>query len=332
MPVSCPRCATANPDQNAFCQSCGGPLAGAASAPASPPPAAADAGTSIGAVPASSAGGSPPGSPVIPSTYYATPGQSPYYTPPPAASGGGPVHRLSRTALFAIIGAALLVLAGVGAIVAFAGHGPPKPVPPAPTATAQPAAPPAGGPTASPFSPSPSTAPRPTAAPPAPQPSGVVTTSFATVPVPAGFTSQSPQGTTLELDPTSGPGQVFVNEGQLNPSLHTNQDLSDDILRQATSSSPDAHRCQPDTAQQLSTKGGAVPAVFLTICETYTPQNGQAFQAVDAYQAAVTRAADGTPEWIAVELFAPADQYNNFEATVPNSFYTGVVFNTAGAP
>ncbi|MBJ7607981.1 MAG: zinc ribbon domain-containing protein [Candidatus Dormibacteraeota bacterium] len=323
MPLGCTRCGTVNPDGNAFCQNCGASLAAAAPpgpAQQSPPATPQQPAPAWAPGPAAAA----PAAVVVPPTYYANPAQSQYYAPPLAAPGGtGQVHRLSRNALFAIIGSAVLVIAGVGAIVALAGKGPkPTPYSPPPVVSAAPV-------TSGPVTPSPTSsgAPRPTP-PPGGQTGQVINVGFASFPAISGFTQQTAQGNVTELDPNDKSGQLFV---AMLPAgaITTNQQVSDSLLAGDAKSSPDAVRCSPDApGPTLAGTGGAqIATVVVTICETLTPQNGQAFKAVDAYVAGLAKDSSGAPVQVLINPFAPDSSFANFVKEIPQGWASQVQFN-----
>ena len=341
MPLTCPRCSTGNPDGNTFCQGCGAALTAPPQAPAAPtaasapPPMAAPMQPMAAPVPQPAAPMQPMAAPpmgAIPPTYYASPAQTPYYAPPPAPAGGaGAVHRLPRNALFGIIGAAVLVVAGVGAVLAFAikptPHPPlpPPPTPSGPVATS-PATPPVntGG-----ASPTPSQPPVTTPTPTGPVGTGT-NVGFATVPALAGFTPQPPTSTTYELRADDHTGAVYIQLVQ--SSIASNQALADALLAGDQKTSPDAQRCSADQTSTLTGTGGVtIPAAAVAICETVTPQNGAAFAAVDFYFAGVAKDPSGNTVAVLVNIYGPRDQYQTLAKEVPESFYTGLQFN-ATAP
>src|SRR5216684_421935 len=112
MALVCPRCATQNPDGNSFCMACGSPLNAPPPAPAMP----------VGATPASPFT-EPPAFTTPPPTVYAPPPapppvyQSPYY-PPATGAIQPPVHRTPWVAIIAVVVVLVLVMAGVGTVLA----------------------------------------------------------------------------------------------------------------------------------------------------------------------------------------------------------------------
>src|SRR6266513_3158833 len=112
MALVCPRCATQNPDGNSFCQACGSPLNAPPPAPAMP----------VAAAPASPFT-EPPAFTTPPTAVYAPPPppppayQSPYYAP---ANGAiqPPVHRTPWLVIIAVVVVLVLVMAGVGTVLA----------------------------------------------------------------------------------------------------------------------------------------------------------------------------------------------------------------------
>lgn len=113
MALACPRCGTQNPDGNRFCLSCGNPLV-------APPPAVA---VPVGAAPASPFTQPPPAYVTPPPAAYAPPPgpppayQTPYYTPQPGYAPP-PVHRTPMLAIVGVVVALVLVMAGVGTVIA----------------------------------------------------------------------------------------------------------------------------------------------------------------------------------------------------------------------
>jgi hypothetical protein len=268
----------------------------------------------------------PPGD-AVPSNYYANPAQTQFYAPLTAAAGPGH-RRLPRNVLYGIIGAAVLVVAGVGGIIALA-HPNSKPAAAAytPPAIVTPTHPPATAPPQT-APPTPFPKPSPAASTPVPAPGqGTSRATFATVdPIP-GFTTSQPSSTEIRLDSNSPSGDIRVEVISVGSGIVTNQDLSDALLHEAAQSSPDAARCQPDAQATLTTVSGKIPAVVLDICETYTPQNGQAFPAEKVYVSAMAHDAKGVPIAISVSLFSGANDFQDFANHIPKSW--DPLFNVA---
>ena len=227
MALTCSRCGTQNPDGNRFCTSCGTPLAPAppqqvATAVAPPPP---------------------------------LPGyQSPYYAPPPGA-GGPAVHRTPWLVIISIVVATVLVLSGVGTVLALTlGH---KNAPAASfSSLASPS--PVSSPTAGEPSPSPSQ-----------QPSGgsSASNSGETVAVPDGWQVMNKDDNSITLQSPNGDGAITIASGPQSPPASAQQ-LKDQIDKQLTAKYADAAAC-PGSGTDNGPIAG-VNGIFWTECYTLT--------------------------------------------------------------
>ena len=109
MALACPRCGTQNPDGNTFCLACGTPLNAPPPAPAMP----------VGATPASPFTEPPAFTTPPPAVYVPPPPayQSPYY-PPATGAIQPPIHRAPWLVIIAAVVVLVLVMAGVGTVLA----------------------------------------------------------------------------------------------------------------------------------------------------------------------------------------------------------------------
>src|SRR5438445_4243822 len=130
MALTCARCATQNPDGNAFCQACGTQLVAMQQAPpAGPPPSAPPPNWAPPGPPPPSAQPAPPAASWLPpqgappSVAVPPPGapppsyQSPYYAPPPGFPQP-PVHRTPWLLIISAIVGLVLLMAGCGTALA----------------------------------------------------------------------------------------------------------------------------------------------------------------------------------------------------------------------
>jgi hypothetical protein len=274
--------------------------------------------------------------PTLPPTYYAAPGQTPFYAPPTAAAPGS-VNRLSRNALLAIIAAGVLLVAGIGGVIALATKGNNTPAPIAgPGASASPR--PSSAPVTSPgpsVSPGPSSSAAPSSAPSSaptptssPNPSGtgqISNVGFAQFPALAGFTAMAPSNGSVELDPTDKSGQVFIFTSSFQ--VADNQAFSDAVLKTDQQTSPDAQRYVSTPGTMSGTNGVQIPSLSIGITETITPQNGQAFPANDGLVLAVAHSASGAQIVVEIELLASKSNYQTLWNDIPSTWYDQVQFN-----
>jgi hypothetical protein len=340
MALICAQCGTDNPAGNAFCMSCGSPLAAvAAGIPAATPPAAgvpfADPDATqpfVLPVPAAPppigdpavASQTPPAS-FLPPGYL--PGASPYLPAPPA--GTPPAHRTSSTMVIAIVAAVLIVICGGGVVYAAVHKG-------GTTATVSPNAP-ANVPT-TPATSAPTAAPT---QPPASTPSGptgttaggqTVTTQFAKVFVPSGYTVTDQEDDYIVLTPSSGDEEVVGLQSEPLDGPTTNAQLDQALLAgDQQSGDPSAKMCTTKAPgmTQLMGSGGPISADVIDVCESLTPDNGPAFSAVDAYIAGVAKAANGSLKAVWVEILAPASSFQAFANSIPGSLLSQSVFTDA---
>lgn len=335
MALICARCGTDNPAGNAFCMSCGSPLAAVpASMPAVIPPAmdapAADPGVPPPFAPVAPAAPPPLVAPDAPASYLPPgylPGASPYLPAPP--SGTPPVHRTSSTMIIAIVVVVLIVVCGGGIVYAAVHKG-------GTTATVStnapanvPVTPPTSAPTSAPTQPPSSTPSGPSGATGGGQ---TVATPFAKVFVPSGYTVSDQEDDYIVLTPNSGDNEAVGLQSEPLDGPTTNAQLDQALLAgDQQSDDPSAKMCStkaPSTAQ-LAGSGGAVTADVISICESLTPSNGPAFSAVDAYIAGVAKASDGSLKAIWVEILAPASGFQAFANSIPGSLITQSIFTDA---
>lgn len=244
MPVLCARCGAPNPDGNAYCQSCGSPLAA---------PVPAEVATAV--APPSAIPGPPPGPPPgFPAPVMGPGGfQSPYYTPTGPVP---PVHRTPWTLIIAGVVALVLVMAGAGTALALLGSH--KNSPPSTTTS--------GGLGSALSSPSPGVTPSPVASP--------VTTSATTqsndgvtVTLPAGWSVVSSNSETIVLSDPDGGGSVLLASGTSSPpqTALDNKSQIDDYFK---NNYPDAQSC-PNTTTANTTFNG-VTGISWVLCFTVT--------------------------------------------------------------
>jgi hypothetical protein len=332
MALVCARCATDNPQGNAFCVSCGAPLGGSppmappdAAPPqaASPPPLLMDPAGGAALPPAAAAGGAP----FLPPGYLA--GSSPYLLPPPPP-GAASVHRVPGAAIIAVIVAVLVIAGGGGVAYALLHKGGTTPAPAAGIPVSVPTSAPAGRP---------GSAPTPPASTPLSGPSGstggqTVDAPFAKVFVPSGFSVTDQESDAVILTPDTGSNEAVGVQSELTGAT-SNAQLDQALLKgDQTNGDPSAKFCStqaPSHAQVLGS-GGAITADIISICENLTPGNGPAFQAVDAYIDAVAQAADGSLKAVWFEILAPASDFTSFTKSVPASLIDQTTFTDAAPP
>jgi hypothetical protein len=224
-------------------------------------------------------------------------------------------------------------------VFAVVNKGPSTPKPPA--ATSLPSTPPSGNPTSPPTLP-PSQSPRPTSpsAPPTqpPGPGGgggkAVQTSFATIFVPDGFDDQGANSsgscTTDTLRAPNNDGLVMYGLCMLPGG--TTQSAFDQVLLSGDQQAldPNAKLCEPTkTGGNLKSSGGTIPVDGVSICLDVTPQSGPAFHAIDFYFAGIAKASDGSTVGVTLNIFAPADSYNEFVKSLPDGVFSQTVFNAS---
>ena len=208
--------------------------------------------------------------------------------------------RLSRTALLGIIGGGVLAIAGVGAIIGLAGEGLHAPI----------------------YTPPPLSAPAP-----ARSAGHTINTGFAQFPAIEQFTAGQTSNHRVRLEARDKSGSIIVQVGGI-PSTGSNQQIADALLQGAERSSPDARRCGADrSGPGLAGRSGTIATVVVVICETYTPQNGQAFKAVDAYVVGAAHDSTGAPIDVLVNLFASQKNFQKFVDEIPDGWTSQVQFN-----
>jgi hypothetical protein len=333
MALVCAQCGTDNPAGNAFCMSCGSSLA-AAPAPATnditeditqavqtgpfaapAPPVAVAPGTSL-----------PPLS-FLPPGY--VPPSGPYLPAPP--SGTAPAHRTSSTMLIAIVAIVLLVVSGGGVAYAALHKGGTTPAPNANIPVNVPTTAPTTAPTAAPTEP-----PASTAQPASTSAGGqTVSTPFAKVFVPTGFTVIDQQSHSIVMGPNNGGEDAAGVQAEPLSGATTNAQLDQDLLTgDQQSDDPSAKMCstKAPSQTQLVGSGGPITADVISICENLTPPNGPAFAAVDGYFAGVAKAADGSFKAVWFEFLAPASSFQAFTRSIPAAFVSQTVFSDAAPP
>jgi hypothetical protein len=237
----CPRCGSQNPDGNAFCQSCGTPLAATVAAT----PYAAPSGPPV-RPPAPLAYASPP---PLPAGY-----QSPYYTPA-AGAMQPPVHRTPWALIVSAVVALILVMAGAGTAIAVIGaHN---------NGSSGNVSLGNGLPT-----PSPAGSPSPVGSPTAHVVSGPnATNDGVSIPLPAGWTVNTKDSESITLVTPSGDGSLTAASGPSFPTATAQQNKSD-IDKYFQSKYPDTRNC-PGSSTTNGTLNGA-PGIFWTLCFTLT--------------------------------------------------------------
>ena len=336
MALVCAQCGTDNPAGNAFCMSCGSSLVAApAQAPTPTPTDITEDITQalpIGpfpdpGLPPMAPGTAPSALGFLPPGY--APPSSPYLPAPP--SGTAPAHRTSSTMLIAIVAVVLLVVGGGGVAYAALHKGGTTPAPNANIPVNVPITAPTTAPTAAPTKP-------PASTPPAASNNGgghTVSTSFAKVFVPTGFTVVDQQSDSIVMSPNSGGEDAAGVQAQALSGATTNAQLDQDLLAgDQQSDDPSAKMCstKAPSQTQLVGSGGPITADVISICENLTPPNGPAFAAVDGYFAGVAKAADGSFKAVWFEFLAPASSFQAFTSSIPSAFISQTVFSDAAPP
>ncbi len=253
MAVTCARCGTQNPDGNRFCQSCGTPLAVVAQAPAVP----------VGATAASPFTQPPAPAGTVPGQVYAPPAygapqppptgayQNPYYQPGPGAPTPI-VHRTPWVLIMAVIVATVVVLSGVGTVLAFAlNH----------HTNTQP------GTFSSLSSPSPASTPTPGQPSPSPTATQTVSTNTVSVVAPAGWAVLNKDTTSISLQSPTGDGTIGIASGQTSPP-ETAQQLKSDIDKALGQKYPDVAECAGNSVTTGAIAGAN--GIFWELCFTAT--------------------------------------------------------------
>jgi hypothetical protein len=252
------------------------------------------------------------------------PGDSPYLPAPP--TGTPPAHRTSSTMIIAIVVAVLVVVCGGGIVYAAVHKG-------GTTATVStnvpanvPTTPPTSAPTAAPTQP-------PASTPSVTTGGGqTVTTPFAKVFVPSGYTVSDQEDDYIVLTPNSGTDEAVGLQSEPLNGATTNAQLDQALLASdQQSDDPSAKMCnsKAPATTQLMGSGGPVTADVISICESLTPDNGPAFSAVDAYIDGVAKASDGSLKAIWIEILAPASGFQAFADSIPGSLISQSIFTNA---
>ncbi len=249
MALVCPRCATQNPDGNSFCMACGSPLNAPPPAPAMP----------VGATPASPFT-EPPAFTTPPPTVYAPPPapppvyQSPYY-PPATGAIQPPVHRTPWVAIIAVVVVLVLVMAGVGTVLAVGFAHTSNQAASDVKELSSPS--PAGSP-----SPVPSFSPQPTVSSPT-----SASNAGVAVPLPDGWVVAAQDSESITLVSPSGTGSITIASGSSSPpqSAQQNKVTVDAFFTQQF---PDTKSCPGSKTTTGSLNG--VPGISWELCFTLT--------------------------------------------------------------
>ena len=244
MAVLCSRCGTQNPDANRFCMNCGTPLAAPAPTPAVP--VGASAASPFTSPPAPAAAYAPPPAAIPGPPAYA----SPYYQP---AAGGPGIHRTPWLLIIAVIVALVVVMGGVGTIVA--------------VALGNHSAQNAGFQSVS--SPSPAVSPSSNASP-STQPAGggnSVSNDSETVTIPSGWSVANKDSETVTLESPNGDGGITIGAGTSSPpqTAQQNKDTMDKYFLQKF---PDTKACSGSRVSTGSISGEN--GIFWELCFTLT--------------------------------------------------------------
>ena len=250
MAMVCARCGTANPDGNRFCQSCGAELAAA-------PPVAA---VPVGSVAASPFTQPPPAytpppaappavPPLAPPPYY----QSPYYAPGAGAMQPA-VHRTPWVMIVAVVVALVLVMAGVGAVLAVGlSHSSGQATTLSELSSPSPAVTPSAHPTSVPSA--------------LPTPSGPDRESNAgvTVTVPDGWAVAASDNESITLTGPNSDGSITIASGSSTPPQTAQQNVAtvDAFFKQQY---PDTKACNKTTTGSLN----GVAGISWELCFTIT--------------------------------------------------------------
>ena len=249
MALVCPRCATQNPDGNSFCMACGSPLNAPPPAPAMP----------VGVAPASPFTEPPAFTTPPPAVYGPPPApppayQSPYY-PPATGAIQPPVHRTPWIAIIAAVVVLVLVMAGVGTVLAVGfAHASNQ----AASDVKELSSPsPAGSP-----SPVPSFSPPPTISNPT-----SASNAGVAVPLPDGWVVAAQDSESITLVGPSGTGSITIASGLSSPpqSAQQNKVTIDAFFKQQF---PDTNSCPGSKTTTGSLNG--VPGISWELCFTLT--------------------------------------------------------------
>jgi len=258
MALVCSRCGTQNPDTNKFCQACGTALAApAAVAPAVPATAAPASPFTQAPPPAGSMPGAPPPAPQGPPGY-----ASPYYSPTGAQPQ--PVHRTPWVLIIAVIVALVVVMGGVGTVLAFTlGNHKTQTTTFGSLSSPSPAVTPSPG-----QSPAPSPSSKPTTG------GSTVSNDGETVVVPTGWTLADKDNETITLESPNGDGTITIGSGPSSPpqSAQQNKDQLDKFFLQKF---PDTKPCPGSSVANGDLDGAQ--GIFWELCFTLT-SGGQSVQ------------------------------------------------------
>ena len=291
MALACPRCGTQNPDGNQFCLACGNPLA-------APPPAPA---VPVGGAPASPFTQPPPAYVAPPAAGFAPPPpppayQTPFYSPQPGYAPA-PVHRTPWLAIIGVVVALVVVMAGVGTVLAVGLS----------RSTGNQAANSVGELP----SPSPAGSPSPIPTPSIQASTGTASSSngTVTVPVPDGWSVQSTDADSVALLDPNSTGAIEVSSGSVSPpttALQAKNEVDAGFKQQF----PDTKPCAGSKTSNASI--GGVTGIEWQLCFTVT--SGAQAEPFGALLFVATNGA-GTTGY-GVEIIAPA---GNLSAAVAES-------------
>jgi len=247
MALTCVRCGAQNPDGNAYCQSCGAPLA-------------APSGVQTAVLT-----GPPPG--MAPPPFSSAGYQSPYYAPSGVTA---PVHRTPWMLIIAAVVAVVVILGGVGTVFSLvANHGSNA----------------AGSGIGDIPSPSPEASPSPVASPTPPPTLGATTESNDgfSVPVPQGWSVAEKDTETIVLTDPNGQGSVSIGSGSSVPA-QTAQDNKNTVDGYFKSKYPDSRPCAGTSAQ--NTVFNSASGISWTVCFTLTSGSNSAPAAASLFAGA----------------------------------------------
>jgi hypothetical protein len=200
--------------------------------------------------PAATYPGPPAGAPPGPAAY-----ASPYYSPATGAGAQPNVHRTPWVLIVAVIVALVVVMGGVGTVLAFTlgNHNTSSP-----GFEAVPSPSPA-------VSPKPGQSPSPSATPT--QSGSTVSNDGVTVTIPSGWTVLSKDAETITLESPNGDGAVTIGSGASSPPASAQQN-KDDIDKYFQQQYPDTKPCPGSKVTTGSLDGAA--GIYWEICFTLT--------------------------------------------------------------
>jgi hypothetical protein len=161
---------------------------------------------------------------------------------------------------------------------------------------------------------------------------GLTTTPFASVFVPAGFSINDQASDYIVLTPNNNDIDAVGLQSEPLTVTTTNAELDQDLLAgDQKDGDPTAKFCSTaaPTHTALIGSGGYIKADVITICENVTPTGGPKFAAVDGFVDAVALTASGSYEAIWVEIFAAASDYQSFSDSLPTELFTSSTFKDA---